>query len=374
MDAAPEDRRPANREHQMTSAEPLPIRVPLAEKVRFMMVSADGRDGEQAARSIETHMSWVFLRGKRAYKLKKPVRYDFLDFSTLAAREFNCREEIRLNRRLATDIYLGVLPMYADIDGQLSLGAIDPMVGTADPSAHHRTPPGRVVVDWLVLMLRLPADRMLDSQIVAGTVTPAQVDRLGDRLISFYRDALVVRIDARTYVERQYQNLAEHRRVLLDPRFASLRASEALDRYRSALADRHAALAERACGGHIREGHGDLRPEHVLLVQEPAAIDCLEFNRALREIDPFDEIAYLGLECRLLGADWIGPRLIDRCAAGLGAPPPSTLISLYGAGRALLRARLVAAHLLEPEVRTPRRWMPQARRYLALAQRLLRQC
>jgi aminoglycoside phosphotransferase family enzyme len=119
------------------------------------------------------------------------------------------------------------------------------------------------------------------------------------------------------------------------------------------------------------EGHGDLRPEHIGLDGTPVVIDCLEFNRALREVDPFDELAFLDLECRLLGADWIGPRLIAHCALALGDTPAPQVMALYTAHRALVRARLALAHLLDAQPRTPERWKPQARRYVEAAQAAL---
>jgi aminoglycoside phosphotransferase family enzyme len=97
-------------------------------------------------------------------------------------------------------------------------------------------------------------------------------------------------------------------------------------------------------------------------------IDCLEFDASLRQVDPFDEIAFLGLECEMAGAPWILPQLVVGCAAALGDAPPAPLMSLYTAHRALLRARFAAAHLLDAAPRTPHRWLPLARRYIARAE------
>jgi aminoglycoside phosphotransferase family enzyme len=119
------------------------------------------------------------------------------------------------------------------------------------------------------------------------------------------------------------------------------------------------------------ECHGDLRPEHVCLVDPPVVIDCLEFDPALRQLDPFEELAFLGLECTVLAARWVGPRLTARCARALGDAPPAALLDLYVACRAVLRARLSLAHLLEPDPRTPEKWLPLGRRYLDLARAAL---
>jgi aminoglycoside phosphotransferase family enzyme len=152
--------------------------------------------------------------------------------------------------------------------------------------------------------------------------------------------------------------------VLLHPAFALTGAKPALDALDAALSQHAPLLRDRAAGGHVVEGHGDLRPEHVCLLQPPVVIDALEFNPSLRQVDPCDELGFLGLECEMAGAAWIGPRLMAACAAALGDAPPAALPQLYTAYRAQLRARLALAHLLEPQPRTPYKWAPLAQRYL----------
>jgi len=117
------------------------------------------------------------------------------------------------------------------------------------------------------------------------------------------------------------------------------------------------------------EGHGDLRPEHVCLSDPPVIIDCLEFSRELRLVDPFDELSFLSMECAVLGARWIGPALIDLCATSLGDRPPDETLAFYTAYGASFRARQALAHLLEPAPRTPEKWIPLARAYLDEAER-----
>lgn len=328
-------------------------RVRIEDKVRFL--ASPATHGGLRPEVVETHMSWLFIAGNRVLKLKKPVRTDFLDFSTLTARAFNCQEEVRLNRRLAPDLYAGVTPLVRKADGHLALG------GDA----------GAEIVDWLVDMRRLPHARMLDAAIRSGTVGPDDIDRLGVRLARFFREAALVAVDGAAYIQRFVELQAANRAVLLQPRFRDIGAGAVLDAA-DRLRERHAAgLRARADGGHVREGHGDLRPEHIALDGIPRVIDCLEFNAALREVDPFDELAFLGLECRMLGAPWIEPRLVAHVAHALGDAPSPIVLALYTAHRALLRARLSAAHLLDPHPRSPARWLPQAASYLAEAQAAL---
>jgi aminoglycoside phosphotransferase family enzyme len=128
-------------------------------------------------------------------------------------------------------------------------------------------------------------------------------------------------------------------------------------------------VVDRVAARRIVEGHGDLRPEHVCLSDPPVIIDCLEFSRDLRLVDPFEELSYLSMECALLGARWIGPVLIERCATALGDRPSDRQLAFYTAYRASLRARQALAHLLEPAPRTPEKWVPLARTYLDEAER-----
>lgn len=331
----------------------------LDAKLTFLRTAAAYGQPGQPLQSIETHMSWVFLVGQQVFKLKKPVRFPFLDFSTLSAREFYCREELRLNARLAPGVYLGLMALQwcGDRFALVPEARLQP----ADPDAVRET------VDWLVWMRRLPADRMLHQLMAQQRVTPADIDALVGVLGAFYLSAAVATLSPPDYLARFQREQAATREVLLRPQFQLRDAALAIDQLDRALLQGGALLHERACGQRLRDGHGDLRPEHVCLLLPPVVIDCLEFNPLLRQVDPFDEIAYLSLECAMAGAEWIGPRLRAGCAAILGEHPAPALLNLYTAHRALLRARLAIAHLLDPQPRTPDKWPPLAARYIRRA-------
>lgn len=327
--------------------------------LRTPVAHAEGGRVPAAVEAIQTHMAWVFVAGEHALKLKKPVRYPSLDYSTAAAREAACREEVRLNRRLAPTVYEGVTAVQWR-DGRFVLVA-DPIPGAA----------GEATVDWLVRMRRLPRERMLDRAILDGRAGQADIDALTDVLVAFYRDAPRVHLEPGEFLERLRREQAVSREVLLRPQFRLEGAAAALDRLDDALLRSREVLQERAARQRIVDGHGDLRPEHICLLNPPVVIDALEFSPLLRQVDPFDELAFLGLECDRLGARWIGPRLVERCSAAFGDLPPPTLLPLYTACRALLRARLAMAHLLDEEPRTPLRWAPLAQQYVALGAQAL---
>jgi uncharacterized protein len=325
----------------------------LVGKVRALSDAATYGRGIGHVEVRETHMSWVFLAGSRVYKLKKPVVRPHLDFGTIERRRHFCEEEVRLNRRLAEPTYLGVVPLCQGANASYRLGGA-----------------GRTV-DWLVEMRRLPREEMLDERIARQRVAPAEVERLGDRLAAFYA-GLSGEAAGGVCAGRLRRELAHDASLLSLPALGVAgRTAPVLEAATAALERCLPMIEVRVRSGRIVEGHGDLRPEHICLVEPLQIIDCLEFDRDFRLVDPYDEVRYLGLECAVLGAAWIGPILLDRLVAGLGDPPPPALLSLYAGLRALTRARLCLAHLLETPVRLPGKWQPLASRYLEEAERAL---
>lgn len=325
------------------------------DKLRFLSDVSAYAYHPASVSVVETHMSYVFLAGGRVYKLKKPVRYPFLDFSTIRAREHNCREEARLNDRLAAGVYLGVVPLTFDEAQGLAIG------GDAPP------------VDWLVVMRRLPQEYMMDRLIRDGRLTEAQIDAISEKLSKFYRSVESSSITAKDYSARFFSEQDKNRDILMRRNFAldHGRIPILLDLLDATLTTNRSLLERRVHDGAVIEGHGDLRPEHICLCEPVAIFDCLEFNKELRQVDPFDELAFLGVECAQLGAGELGQILIDKCGRLLGEKPPRQLIALYSASRAMLRARLSVAHLLDPTPRQPEKWEPLASRYIDLAQRAL---
>jgi uncharacterized protein len=334
---------------------PLPPAAPTLEhKVDFLSRPSAYAHAPAEVVRRETHMSWVFLAGDRVYKLKKPVRFPYLDFSTLDRREAACRAELQLNRRLALDVYIDVMPVVASPAG-LSIDGQGAVQGT--------------VVDWLVVMRRLDERQTLERAILEKRVEAWQLDRLAATLVQFYRRAGPVLYPAAAYLLGWRQSLDYNRRILLDPRL-NLPAGQVsrIDTVqRKFLALRRGLLLRRVQGRHIVDGHGDLRPEHIWLGDPVRIIDCLEFNPRLRAVDPFDEIAFLGLECERLGAAWAGAHIRRRAARGLSDGLTEELFLFYRCHRATLRARLAIAHLLEPNPRTPEKWPRVARQYLRIA-------
>jgi aminoglycoside phosphotransferase family enzyme len=325
----------------------------LERKVAFLRRPEAYPETTATVETRETHMAWVFLTDRFAYKLKKPVRYAYLDYSTLAARERMCREELRLNRRLAPDIYLGVVPLARTEQGDLELEG------------------GGPVADWLVKMRRLPAAGFLDRAIADGRADEASLRDVAGHLARFYRRARPMPMSPDSYRARILADIEENHAELLaagDHVNAGQvrRLSEA---QRAFVARRGRVLDDRARQGRIVEAHGDLRPEHVHLGPPPAIIDALEFKPEFRQLDPVDELGYLGMECERLGAPSIGANLRLVYRQELDDPFPVPLLYFYKAYRACLRAKIALWHLNEPDVAEPEKWPRRAHAYLELAER-----
>ncbi|MFO0870633.1 MAG: AAA family ATPase [Pirellulales bacterium] len=295
-----------------------------ADRLAFLRRPDVYPDQPLQVEAIETHISWVFLTRRYAYKLKKPVSFGFIDFSTVERRQAACQNEIRVNRRLAPHVYLGITPITFDRHGRRCLGGH----GEVD--------------DWLVQMRRLPADRALDQLLAAGTFTPRDVTLLAERLVEFYSSLPPLSLktaDFRAAIER---HVRDNLTTLLTARPA---CSPLLVRRTHAAQLRLLALHpawwdERVCDGRVVEGHGDLRPEHIYFVPRPVIIDAIEFNDELRRVDVLDELSFLAMECGCRGVPAVGRQIRDHYCAATRDQPPRLLPSFYEAYRACVRAKV----------------------------------
>ncbi|MGA7540842.1 MAG: hypothetical protein WBW93_18965 [Steroidobacteraceae bacterium] len=330
----------------------------LEKEVAFLADARHYPSRPRRVKTIETHFAWVFLAGKRAYKLKKPLRQASLNYSTLAQRARACRAELELNRRLAPGVYLRVVPLGRKPNGALMHG------------------PGVKVIDWLVEMVRLPRARTLDRAILRGAVGPRDLERIMARLADFFRHARRRPVSDRGYLARLRRQILRNARELRARDLAlDRRLTEQVVRSQLAFLDRHVQLLTGR-GARLLDGHGDLRPEHIFLGTRSAAacvIDCLEFDSDLRRLDPAEEIAFLALECDRLGAAHIADDLVARYARAMRDPIPQALILFYKSRRAVVRAQIAAWHLRDAAFAAESdKWRASAHSYLAEALRYIR--
>ncbi len=241
-------------------------------------------DGSICEELIETHASWVILTEKFAFKIKKPVKFSFLDFSTLALRQHACEEEVRLNRRL-TDIYLGTVPI---VFGGKNCG-----IGI----------PGETV-DFAVQMQRVDHQRQMDLLLEKDLVKDSDIEAIAEQLAVFHQNARVMNepFDEAAAME-DFADLASVSKVL----------TENVDEDFEAWIDGWIELAgavlqklawrfeERVQEDFVRDGHGDLHSRNIFLLEKPVIFDCIEFNERFRVNDVLSELAFLAMDLKRFG-------------------------------------------------------------------------
>ena len=319
----------------------------LAAKLAFLRASG-AFDGVLEVR--ETHMSWVFMTARHAFKLKKPVRLPYVDYTTIARRHTSCDHELRLGRRLAPDVYEAVVPLLATRQGL----AIDGARTTGE------------VVDWIVVMRRLPDERMLPQMLARGEATPAHADALAELLTAFYAAAPRTAWTGADYRRRLRGLAAEVGGELAGRGAPRSRVTQLVHDQLAAIEREAAALDARVASGRVVEAHGDLRPEHVCLESPPRVIDPLEFDADLRTLDAASELAFFALECERLGASWFGERVLAGYAERADDRPPPALLALYRLEHATTRALIALRRLDDAPPADAARWRAKADAYLAL--------
>lgn len=340
------------------------------------LVEALGRPaahGGDRVECVQTHISWVFLTGARVVKVRKAVRLSFLDFGTRAERNADCLREVRLNRRLAPDVYLGVAPLER-VAGGYRVGAVGEALAVGQAG---EPPPEHAVV-----MRRLPAGRDALSLLERGALEPAHVDGVASLLARFHASAGLGRPapfppDAwRSRVARpmaaNLASLRETRPPGVDD--AVLDRVEA--RFAARLDETAGRLEARRVEGRAVDGHGDVHLQHVWFEAEPDApvlVDCIEFSDDLRRIDAASEVAFLAMDLAYRGRDDLAARFLRRYAQASDDFGLFGVVALYAGYRAAVRAKVAGLAAAEPELPEPQRRAAagSAARHLALAERLL---
>jgi len=304
---------------------------------------------------VQTHVSAIFLTGEHVYKVKKPVDFGFLDFTTLEKRKFYCQQEVELNRRLCPEIYLGVVEIRSHRD-QIFLGE----------------GPGEVI-EYAVLMKQLPQDCMMDRWLARGAITPALLHKIAVKVANFHSHAATNseiatfgKIDTlRRNVEENFVQTEKYVGLSLSAEsFAEIKESTL-----HFMQKQLPLFEQRIAGGKIRDCHGDLHLQHICLTDEILIFDCIEFNQRFRYSDVVADLAFL-----LMDLDFHGYPLLsaDLASSYLNISHDWSLILLldfYKSYRAYVRGKVTSFCLDDPDISPAEKdsALKQARRYFHLA-------
>lgn len=281
---------------------------------------------------IETHISAVLLAGPFAYKIKKPLNLGFLDFSTLERRRFCCDEEIRLNRRLAPDIYLGVVPITGTPE--------HPVLGGTGEA-----------IEYAVKMLRFEQDALLSRR----EVTPAMVDRIAERVAQFHREIPLAEDDSEfgepeAVLTPMTDNFG-HIRERLGDAHEDERLGNLLHWTRLTFIHHRDTLQARKRDGFVRECHGDMHRSNIATLDGKLVIfDAIEFNPRLRWIDTMSEVAFLVMDLDEAGAARLAQRFLNRYLEICGDFEGLAVLRFYQVYRAMVRAKVTAIRASQPDL------------------------
>jgi uncharacterized protein len=298
------------------------------------------------AELVETHISWVLLAGEFAYKLKKPVRLPFVDYSSAEQRRHFCAEEVRLNQRLAPALYLGV----SRVTGPAEAPAID---GAGE------------TLDYAVRMRRFPAGALFSERALAGTLDASLVDRLAERIAAFHLAAPVCSEPEPGAGTLSQRTLAALQAAL--PPFAPGLQALLRDWISARAAEVDVLWVRRRAEGHARDGHGDLHLSNLLALDgDVVAFDCIEFDAGLRCIDVIEDVAFTLMDFAACGQPAAGWRFLDAWLERTGEYEGLPGLPMCLVYRALVRT--MAAQLREPLGADARRYAGEALRWTTPAQ------
>ncbi|WP_129125721.1 bifunctional aminoglycoside phosphotransferase/ATP-binding protein [Geomonas oryzae] len=287
-------------------------------------------DPTTKVRLVETHVSFIFLTDHFVYKVKKAVNYGFLDFTTVDRRRFYCNEEVRLNRRLCPEVYLGVVELRDSEDG--------PGFGGTGP-----------VLDYAVKMRRLPQERMLDRLLAEGNVEVRDMTRIAQAVARFHEGAeRGPAIDAcgetgviRENWEQNFRQAAPFVGVTVSaPQMTEIRQWVT-----SFLRENDALFRERVTGGFIRDCDGDLHSGNICLTDPVCIFDCIEFNEKFRYIDTAADLAFLLMDLEYADRKDLAVELLNAYQAASGDVGMAPLLDFYKAQRAFVRGKVTSLRL-----------------------------
>ena len=304
---------------------------------------------------ITTHAAHVFLVGERAYKMKRPVRYSFLDFTTLDRRKCALEAELELNRRTAPMLYRRLVPVTRANGDRLALAG------------------SGAAVEWLLEMARFDQEARLDRIALRGQLTPAMVDDLAAAIAAFHEQAAVrAQYGGHAGMQEVIEGNAEDFAALPKAVFEAERSARLTAKCREELARRRDLLEERRRAGRVRHCHGDLHLGNIVLLDgRPVLFDCLEFNEALASTDTLYDLAFLLMDLQHQDLPALAQRLLNGYLDATWDDAGLALLPLFLACRAAIRAKVLGfgaakapGDSASPEVAEARDYLERALAYL----------
>lgn len=234
---------------------------------------------------IETHISWVFLCDRFVYKIKKPIQYSFLDFSTMEKRKYYCNREIELNKRLTDDIYVDVQTI-REISGCFFIGGEE-----------------GVVIDYAVRMRKIDRNMQMDLLLFNNKVTQSDILNLAEKIATFHKNTSIIYQKDFLDVQKMFNDLDAERGYLRDNlnTNSSIIIDHAIKISNMFIEASKDVLANRLKIGLFRDCHGDLHSRNIFLLPSPQPFDCIEFNDDYRQIDVLNEVAFLCMDLDAFG-------------------------------------------------------------------------
>lgn len=305
----------------------------------------------------QTHISTVFIGDEFVYKIKKPVNFGFLDFSTLEKRKFYCNKEVELNSRFSQDVYLGIYPV------------------TFDGKKYTINGKGEVV-DYAVKMRRLSDEDLMKTRFRKGTVTFKDIERIGEAISSFHKTSIKSeKIDKYGKLEAVKLNTDENFQQTAEFLGDSISKEQynSLKNWTDQFYKKHQELfLQRVKNGKIRDCHGDLHMEHICLTDPIIIFDCIEFNDRFRYIDTISDISFLLMDLEFNGGEKLSEKLCKAYLSYAGEEDNYLihhLINFYKVYRAFVRGKVTSFILNDPTVSNDKKNKARdiAQRYFILA-------
>ncbi len=300
----------------------------IQEQINSLLLEGEFPEDSAERELIETHISWVFICHQYVYKIKKPIKYSFLDFSTLEKRKKYCKREIELNKRLTNDIYLDVVTINR-LNDHYKIGG---NAGT--------------VVDYAVRMLKMDGDKQMDRLLVQNKVTKLDIQNLAKKIAVFHENTVIIYQKDVLDIQEDFNDLEGEKGYLArqtNGNFYATIIGSAIKVSNDFLKRNKDLLTGRLRAGFFRDCHGDLHSRNIFLLPSPQPFDCIEFNDDFRQIDVLNEVAFLCMDLDAFGKNDLSELFLEyynQFFPSMRSSEEHHLFVFYKAYRANVRAKV----------------------------------